>query len=398
MLAWRGGEGRADAPATSLTLDFPSGVAILLLFQCCSTYKLVCYYTNWSQYREGDGSCFPDAINPFLCTHIIYSFANISNNEIDTWEWNDVTLYGMLNELKTRWGHGLCRHITFGGNFGPRFSRIASNSQRRRTFIKSVPPFLRTHGFDGLDLTWLYPGQRDKQHLTTLIKELKAEFLKEARSGTEQLLLSAAVSAGKIVLDSGYDIAQISQHLDFISLMTYDFHGTWRQTTGHHSPLFRGQEDISFDRFSNVDYAVGYMLRLGAPASKLLMGIPSFGKSFTLASSETQVGAPVSGPGLPGRFTKEKGVLAYYEICDFLHGAKVHRLLGQQVPYATKGNQWVGYDDPESVKNKVKYLKNRPLAGAMVWALDLDDFRGSFCGQNLRFPLTNAIKEALAAA
>lgn len=65
---------------------------------------------------------------------------------------------------------------------------------------------------------------------------------------------------------------------------------------------------------SPQDYAVGYMLRLGAPASKLVMGIPTFGKSFTLASSETRVGAPISGPGLPGRFTKEEGTLAYYEV------------------------------------------------------------------------------------
>jgi len=34
--------------------------------------------------------------------------------------------------------------------------------------------------------------------------------------------------------------------------MTYDFHGTWRHTTGHHSPLFRGQQDTGPDRFSNV--------------------------------------------------------------------------------------------------------------------------------------------------
>lgn len=71
-----------------------------------AAYKLVCYYTSWSQYREGDGSCFPDAVDPLLCTHIIYSFANISDNEIDTWEWNDETLYGTLNSLKSRSGHG----------------------------------------------------------------------------------------------------------------------------------------------------------------------------------------------------------------------------------------------------------------------------------------------------
>lgn len=376
-----------------------TGFAVLLLLQSCSAYKLVCYYTNWSQYREGNGSCFPDALDHSLCTHIIYGFANISNNELGTWEWNDVTLYGMLNALKTR-NPNLKTLLSVGGwSFGAeRFSRIVSNTESRRTFVQSVAPFLRTYGFDGLDLAWLYPGPRDKQYFTTLIKELKAEFTKEVQPGTEKLLLSAAVSAGKVALDSGYDVARIAQHLDFINLMTYNFHGAWRHVTGHHSPLFRGQQDTGPDRFSNVDYAVGYMLRLGAPANKLVMGIPTFGKSFTLASSESQVGAPISGPGLPGRFTKEEGTLAYYEICGFLRGAEEHRIPSQQVPFATKGNQWVGYDDPESVKNKVQYLKNKQLAGAMVWAVDLDDFRGFFCGQKVPFPLTNAIKKALAVA
>ncbi|CAO2636962.1 Chitinase-3-like protein 1, partial [Lemmus lemmus] len=363
-----------------------------------SAYKLVCYYTNWSQYREGDGSCFPDAIDHFLCTHIIYSFANISNNEIDTWEWNFLSTPPLPTILPHR-NPNLKTLLSVGGwNFGSqRFSRIASNSQRRRTFIKSVAPFLRAHGFDGLDLAWLYPGPRDKQHLTTLIKVLGiGQRCEGASACSKDLFTDEPPRDGQKGFSKEDMLEPLLRHLDFMSLMTYDFHGAWRQTTGHHSPLFRGQKDTSSDRFSNVDYAVGYMLRLGAPASKLVMGIPTFGKSFTLASSEMGVGAPVSGPGLPGRFTKEGGVLAYYEICDFLKGAEVHRILGQQVPYATKGNQWVGYDDQESVKNKVQYLKSKQLAGAMVWALDLDDFRGSFCGQNLRFPLTNAIKEALA--
>ncbi|XP_070251486.1 chitinase-3-like protein 1 [Myotis yumanensis] len=357
----------------------------------CAAYQLVCYYTNWSQYREGGGSCFPDDIDPFFCTHVIYSFANISNNEIDTWEWNDVTLYNTLNTLKTR-NPNLKTLLSVGGwNFGSeRFSKIASNTQSRRTFIKSVPPFLRTHGFDGLDLAWLYTGERDKRHITSLVKEMKAEFVQEAQKETQRLLLSALVSAGKVALDRGYDMSQLAQYLDFISLHTYNFHGAWRQRTGHHSPLFRGQEVPSSDRYSNAAYAVGYALKLGVPAKKLLVGIPTFGRSFTLASSKIE---DRSGSPHLGQFTKEDGILAYYEICDFLRGATVHRLPDQRVPYATKGNQWVGYDDQESVKNKVKYLKNRGLAGAMVWTLGLDDFRGTCCGQNLHFPLTSAIRK-----
>lgn len=69
--------------------------------------------------------------------------------------------------------------------------------------------------------------------------------------------------APHILLGHGYEVKHISnspphlqllflRHLDFISLMTYDFHGAWRKATGHHSPLFRGQADTGPDRFSNV--------------------------------------------------------------------------------------------------------------------------------------------------
>lgn len=50
----------------------------------------------------------------------------------------------------------------------------------------------------------------------------------------------------------------------------------------------------------------------------------------------------------------------FFQICDFLKGAEVRRIDSQKVPYATKGNQWVGYDDVESVKNKVGFVEATP--------------------------------------
>lgn len=64
-----------------------------------------------------------------------------------------------------------------------------------------------------------------------------------------------------------------------------------------------------------------------------------------------------------------------------------------KVPYAYKGNQWVGYDDIASVNLKARYVKEQNLGGAMIWSIETDDFRGK-CGQG-KFPLLVSIRKGL---
>lgn len=74
-----------------------------LFFEEVSSTRLVCYYTNWSQSRPGLGRFLPTDIDPNLCTHLIYAFADINaTNQLTTVEWNDVVLYESFNGLKLR--------------------------------------------------------------------------------------------------------------------------------------------------------------------------------------------------------------------------------------------------------------------------------------------------------
>ncbi|KAI8793819.1 chitinase-3 protein 1 [Biomphalaria glabrata] len=73
------------------------------------------------------------------------------------------------------------------------------------------------------------------------------------------------------------------------------------------------------------------------------------------------------------------------------NGGKVRRLDNQMVPYMVYNNQWVAYEDSQSLIEKAKYIKRNHFAGVMIWALDMDDFNGAFTGQGA-YPLTKAVR------
>ncbi|XP_034550763.1 chitinase-3-like protein 1 [Notolabrus celidotus] len=348
-----------------------------LTLTAASSNRLLCYYNSMAEERPAYGKFNVSNIDPNKCTHLIYAFADINGNEIvgDAQQYMDFNALKESNPLlKTLLAVG---GLTFSNQ---KFSAMVQTQKNRADFIKSVVNLLKTTGFDGLNLDWRNPGgaggqPQDKQKFTELCEELNTALKAEG------LILSASVSAERSTIDASYEVEKIAMQLDFINVLTYDFHGPWEKVIGHHSPLFQGSEDTGDNMYLNADSALKYWMEQGAPAEKLNMGFAAYGRAFSLSSNSTDVGAPASGPGEEGCYTGEEGLWSSYETCLYLEGVKTQRISDQQVPYATTDNQWVGFDDETSLATKASYLTNNNFGGAFVWSLDLDDFRGKFCDQ-----------------
>ncbi|KAL4240744.1 hypothetical protein ACF0H5_001533 [Mactra antiquata] len=374
-----------------------------------SCYMRVCYYTNWSQYRPNGGKFTPEKIDPKLCSHIIYAFGKLEGNALVPFEWNDDStewstgMYAKVNNLKVQ-SPGLKTLLATGGwNAGSLpFSDMVATKASRKQFINSTLHYLRQRNFDGLDMDWEYPAKRggrpeDKANLVLLLSELMQAFEHESyHTGQPRLLLTAAVPAGKSNIDAGYDIPNIVRNLDFINIMTYDLHGSWEPVTGHNSPLFGRTGETAEDAMLNMEWAVDYWTKKGAPKHKLVVGLGLYGRSFQLTSPASNgLGAPATGAGQAGKYTREPGFLAYYEVCEELKkGATRVWQAEHRAPYLYNNDLWVGYDDEESVKAKVRWMKQKGYGGVMIWSLALDDFSGTFCNKG-PYPLLTAINVEL---
>ena len=367
-------------------------------------YKVVCYFTNWAWYRQGGGKYVPEDIDANLCSHIVYGFAVLNRETLtikphDSWADFDNRFYERVVAYKKK---GVKVTVAIGGwndSAGDKYSRLVRNAASRARFIETVIEFIEKFGFDGLDLDWEYPvcwqvdctkGYDDeKEGFSTLVAELSAAFKPRG------LLLSSAVSPSKKVIDAGYDVPILSKHFDWIAVMTYDFHGQWDKITGHVAPMYEHPND--FEKTFNANYSINYWISQGADRRKLIMGMPMYGQSFSLAENKQHdLNSATYGGGEAGEATRARGFLSYYEICENIRKRDwqvVRDRKGRMGPYAYKRDQWVSFDDANMIRHKSEFVRAMGLGGAMIWALDLDDFR-NVCDCE-EYPLLRTINRVL---
>ncbi|KAJ5577173.1 Chitinase II [Penicillium sp. DV-2018c] len=302
-------------------------------------------------------------------THVLYAFANVrpESGEVyltDSWadvekhyptdSWNDVgnNVYGCAKQLflLKKKNRKLKVLLSIGGwTYSANFPQPASSEAGRTKFAESATKLVLDLGFDGLDVDWEYPKDDTEAENMVLLLQKCREVLDNAAGSDRKFYLTIACPAGDDPL------------LDFYNLMAYDYSGSWDTNAGHQANIHPSTSNPSSTPFS-TDAALDYYINTGGvPASKIVMGMPLYGRAFTNTDGP---GAPFTGVG---EGSWENGVWDYKALPKAGAQEQYDAEAGASYSYDGAARTMISYDNPQMTGVKADYIKQRGLGGGMWW-------------------------------
>ncbi|XP_041367856.1 chitotriosidase-1-like isoform X2 [Gigantopelta aegis] len=307
--------------------------------------NIVCYYHQTLYFP-------PSEVPHQLCTHIVYAFASISNDTIVPDRPGDTETYDVLVGFKAS---NPKLKVMLSLQLG--FNNVVTDPDTMKKFAINAIGFLRHYGFDGIDFDWEFPKASQKNRYMQFIQIFRAQTSLDSRLGNQTaLLISMALPNNNHQASILYDYTILNNNIDFATLMAYDFHmyiPNVENITGYNSPLVA---PIGENPNSSTSGLIAIYLGLGLTPEKALAGIPTYGRSYTLANVKQHgLHSPAIEPGDPGPVRHLRGVYTFTDTCAALKlgGTSVWDPVSL-VPYLYWGKSWVSYASEKSVAGKKK--------------------------------------------
>jgi chitinase len=381
---------------TIFLLPFLLNAAIHLAQTPCR--EVVGYYPGW-QWYDRNKLVKPSSIDYTRYTLLQYAFMNMDadGHLVITDPWGDKNLllgdinwstapvgydteydlgnpdYHIPNTNLAYYAHlnNVPLLMSIGGwTLSTHFPGIAADPAKRLTFASDCAYICELYDLDGVDIDWEYPTD-DTQgaNFTLLLTDIRNALDDAEADLGRELYLTAAVSAGNNM--QYIEWAEVSNILDMINLMSYDYYGTWDPVLNHNAPLYDPEQGI--ENFSCNGSVQRLLTEFNVDPGKINMGIPFYGRSQLSSSTPTLFG---NGNGSVDytHFGIDEGTPLYYNVLLQQNNFSVYWDDVAKVPYmiSTQNNSFLSYDDEQSVEEKAQYIVDNGLRGAIIWEITGD--------------------------
>lgn len=375
-----------------------------VLAQSCK--EIIGYCPNW-QYSLRNGIFKPANIKYSDYTILNYAFFKPeTNGKITSTDAasDKIMLEGNASVVALAHKEGVLVMASIGGwTLSDNFPSIASNATSRANFAGDCNKLLKQYNLDGIDVDWEYPGYdehmggpADKKNFTIFMQQIRDSINALGKRLGKQYKLSACFGASS-ERASNIEWDKISNILDMLNIMTYDYYGEWDALANHNSPLYAPTSgDPSFNVSSTFTMLT---TQFNVSPSKINLGIPFYGRSQTGATALFQ---KTSGQTDLKNFPDEEGAPAYWAVMANMskfnyywdNTAKVPYLLGKSGGAAA--GTFVSYDNAQSVALKAGYVLSKGARGVIVWDISHDMMETSpGSGVVAGFPLADTLHKVL---
>lgn len=333
--------------------------------------RVVGYYPSWA------GEYTPRDVPYDKITHLNYAFLEPkSNGEVKLAVTGDYApeLLETFREVTHEQPDTSFLLSIQAGWYSGRFSDAALTAERRERFARTAIEHLRTYNFDGIDIDWEYPDgtirESDPRNLTLLLREIRRQLDEAEQEDDKTYELSMAVSANTRVSDA-LEVEKFADDVDFLNVMTYDFHGTWDSRTHFNAPLYPVPDAPNSTPTFTADYAMQYWADRAIPREKIHFGLPFYGRTFENVENERPEDHGLFQPFEGGSARTFADIRANVRNDD---DYQYHWHPEARAPwlYSEADDVFIAYDDKHSITEKTKYAVDHGFGGMMCWELSQD--------------------------
>ena len=300
-------------------------------------------YTNYDWSMLSDFCYFDYAVSPTTGNNTNASFAWATSAAVTAAISNSVNVHFCA----TLFGS----HSTFWGS-----------PTAQQTFITNAMNLLNSRpGSNGINIDFEGMGSSDKVPFTAFMTSL-CNQVHAANPNYKVTMALYAVEWG----NNTFDIAALNPLVDNFIIMGYDYYYSGSTTAGPEAPLYNFQTSYNY----TLAKSITHYLNKGATKSKLLLGLPWYGREWETVAS-TAPSATTGGFTSSRTYAYVKNNAATYSLANknFENNS-----FENYYSFQNTGNWrqcWI--DDNYSYIRKFDLVNQRGIGGIGIWALGYDD-------------------------